>query len=342
MSVLRAYENGKPAVTPNHLKIDFSGPDAGEPVFVSGHPGTTERLLTRSQLETLRNVDLPQWLLRNSELRGRYIQFGKASEQNERIIGAPLSRLQNGIKVRRKELDALHSDELLALKANEEAALLAKVKADPDDGGAPSAIRGRTSRRRRRSSSRSPCPTPTSRPAGGFNSRLFRFARTLVRGAAERAKPNDDRLREYRDTALPRVEQQLQASVPIYNELEQLTLSFSLERMREWLGPDHEIVRQLLVKDSPDSLAERLMKGTKLGDPAVRMAAWKGGEQAVNASDDPMIQLAKAVDAQSRAVRKRYEDEVEAPVQTASEKIAKARSRRWARVSIPTRRSRCA
>jgi hypothetical protein len=324
VSVLRAYENGKPAVTPNHMKIDFAGPDEGEPVFVSGHPGSTDRLLTRAQLLTLRNVDLPQWLLRNSELRGRYIQFGKASEQNERIIGAPLSSLQNGIKVRRKELDALHSDELLALKANEEAALLAKVKANPELASTVGNPWAEIEKAQAIEQSIS-LPYTYLEAGGGFNSRLFRFARTLVRGAAERAKPNDDRLREYRDTALPRIEQQLQASVPVYTELEQLTLSFSLERMREWLGPDHEIVRMLLVKDSPDSLAERLLKGTKLADPAVRMQLWKGGEAAVNASDDPMIQLAKAVDAQSRAVRKRFEDEVEAPVQTASEKIARAR-----------------
>ena len=324
MSVLRAYENGKPAVTPNHLKIDFSGPDEGEPVFVSGHPGSTERLLTRAQLETLRNVDLPQWLLRNSELRGRYIQFAKSSEQNQRIADAPLNSLQNGIKVRRGELDALHSDELLALKAQEEAALLAKVKANAALSrtiGNPWADIEKAQLVERSIS----LPYTYLEAAGGFNSRLFRHARTLVRGAAERAKPNDDRLREYRDTALPRIEQQLQASVPIYTELEQLTLSFSLERMREWLGPDHAIVRQLLVKDSPDSLAERVLKGTKLADPAVRMQLWKGGAQAVNASEDPMIQLARSIDVESRAVRKRYEDEVEAPVQTASEKIAKAR-----------------
>jgi len=39
MSVMRAYENGKPAHTPNHLKIDFNGPKAGDVIFVAGHPG---------------------------------------------------------------------------------------------------------------------------------------------------------------------------------------------------------------------------------------------------------------------------------------------------------------
>ncbi|HTE40978.1 MAG TPA: S46 family peptidase, partial [Steroidobacteraceae bacterium] len=73
MGIMRAYENGKPISTPNHLKINFAGPNAGEVVFVPGHPGSTDRLLTISQLLEQRNVDLPEWLLRNSELRGRLL-----------------------------------------------------------------------------------------------------------------------------------------------------------------------------------------------------------------------------------------------------------------------------
>src|ERR1700756_294161 len=98
----------------------------------------------------------------------------------------------------------------------------------------------------------------------GFNSALFNYARTLVRGAAERAKPNTGRLREYRDAALPRLAQRLNAPVPVYPQLEKLTLSFSLERMREWLGPDAPLVRRLLAKDSPDTLAARLVDDSKL------------------------------------------------------------------------------
>jgi hypothetical protein len=160
---------------------------------------------------------------------------------------------------------------------------------------------------------------------GGFNSHLFRYARALVRAAAERAKPNMARLREYTDAALPRIEQSLGAPIPIYPELEGITLVFSLERMREWLGPDDPMIRRILAKESPDQLAQRTISGTKLGDPAERLRLWKGGAAAVDASDDPMIQLAKLVDGDARAIRKRYEDEVEAPAQLASEKIARAR-----------------
>lgn len=159
----------------------------------------------------------------------------------------------------------------------------------------------------------------------GFNSRLVRFARTLVRAAAERQKPNAERFREYTDAALPRLEQQLAAPVPIYPELERLTLSFSLERMREWLGPDASIVRRLLAAEAPDALAARLIDGSTLADPAVRLRLWNGGQAAVDASNDPLIELARTLEPEARELRKWHEDSVEAQVESAHEDIARAR-----------------
>ena len=161
--------------------------------------------------------------------------------------------------------------------------------------------------------------------AAGFNSILFRYARLLVRGADERAKPNTERLREFTEAALPRIEQQLDASVPIYAEVEALTLSFSLARMREWLGPDYPLVRRLLSHESPDALATQVVAETKLDDAAVRRRLWEGGKAAVDASRDPMIELARSLDGDSRLLRKRFEDEVEAPMAAAEERIAAAR-----------------
>jgi len=159
----------------------------------------------------------------------------------------------------------------------------------------------------------------------GFNSGLFRDARLLVRGADERTKANTDRLREFSEGSLPAIERELVAHVPVYPELEVLTLSFSLERMREWLGPDQPVVRRLLAAESPDALAERVVAETQLNDPAVRKQLWVGGKAAVDASLDPMIALARSVDADARAIRKQYENDVEAPVAEAAQRIAAAR-----------------
>ena len=330
MSVLRAYDShGKPAATPSYLHIRPEGPKAGEVVFVSGHPGSTDRLLTVAELEELRDVTLPQYVQRASELRGRYIQFGKTSPEAHRIVENPLLYLENTLKVRREQLNALLDDRLLQHKREEEAALRAKMAGSGGTADPWAAIAKAEQLDRQQSLSY------TYLEAGaGFNSRLFGYARTILRGARERQKPNAERLREFRDTALPRIEQQLKAPIPIHPQLENLTLSFSLERMREWLGPDDAMVRKLLAKDSPDTLAARVISGSALADPKERMRLWSGGMQAVEASQDPMIELARAVDPTAREIRKRYEDEVEAPIDAASEQIARARFRAYG-TSVP-------
>ena len=325
MSVLRAYgPDGKPAATPAFLRFRAEGPKLDEAVFVSGHPGSTQRLLTVDELDNLRNFYLPQWLLRNSELRGRMIQFGKTSAEAHRIVEDPLNGIENSIKVRRKQLDALLDERLMKAKREEEAALKAKVAADPQLAAATGDPWADIARAEVRGEQLY-LPYLYVEQAAGFNSKLFGYARTLVRAAAERPKLNTARLVEYADAALPRVQQRLEAPVPVYPDLEKLTLSFSLERMREWLGPDAPIVRQLMASESPDSLAARLVDGTQLADPALRKRLWDGGAAAVNAPTDPMIRLARSIDAQARSVRSEYEDEVEAPVEAASEKIAHAR-----------------
>jgi hypothetical protein len=318
-AMLRAYERGKPANTPNFLKIDFAGPRAEELVFVSGHPGTTARLETPAQLEVERDLLLPSNLLRASELRGGYIQFSRDNHANEQLIEAPLNSLENGIKVRRKLLDALHDDSLMRRKMDDVNALrgLGSVPAGNDPWQQIEAAS-----RRERSLY---LPYNFIEGGAGFNTILFRYARLLVRGADERSKPNTERLREFTDGALPHIEQQLYARVPIYPEVESLTLSFSLQRMREWLGPDYPLVRTLFAKDSPDALATRLVAETKLGDATVRKLLWDGGKASVDASLDPMIELARSVDGDSRTIRKSFEDNVEAPSIAASEKIAAMR-----------------
>ncbi|MGC1524031.1 MAG: S46 family peptidase [Steroidobacteraceae bacterium] len=317
-SMLRAYENDKPAATPNYLQIDFDGPKADQLVFVSGDPGSTARLQTRAQLEFQRDLSLPVTLMRASELRGRLIQFGTTNPADERIVQAPLNSLQNAIKVRRKELDALDDDALMAGKTDAEEKLRASAHlAGPDPWHEIESALARE---------RALYLEYTFLEVGaGFNSTLFRDARLLLRGADERAKRNTDRLREFTDASLPLIQRELYTRVPVYPELEVLTLSFSLERMREWLGPDNPVVRKLLSKESPDALAAQLIAETKLDDADARKQLWLGGKTAVDASLDPMIEVARAIDADARAVRKRYEDEVEAPIAAAAQRIAAAR-----------------
>ena len=323
MAFLRAYENGQPVAIEQPLRFNFAGPAANEFVLVAGHPGSTDRLLTVSQLQALRDVVMPQSLLRASELRGRYIQFAKQGEAERRIVADTLSGLENGIKVRRKLLDALLNEDLMQGKREAERALREAASNDPrfaDLGDPWAEIAAAT-----QASRDSDLEYTFIEGAAGFNSQLFRMARVLWRAAEERSKPNEQRLREFTEAALPRLQQQLAASTPIYPELETLTLSFGFERMREWLGPDHPVVRQILTAHSPDSLAERLLADTRLTDPSERMRLWGASLDELRASQDPFIRLARDIDATARALRQQRENEIDAVIASAEERIARAR-----------------
>jgi V8-like Glu-specific endopeptidase len=324
MSVLRAYENGRPAQVANHLSFNWSGAKEREPVFVAGHPGTTQRLLTVAQLKTERDLVLPSWLMRFSELRGRLIQFSKTSPEAARTAKDYLDSIENSHKVRRMQLFSLLDDRLMARTEADEQALRAKVTANPAlktrVGSAWDDIATAQTARRNIY-----LPYVWIEQAVGFNSDLFSYARQIVRAAAERAKPNGERLREYTEARLPALRQQLAADVPVYPDVERVRLSFSLERMRELLGPDHAIVKAALGTASPDEQAKALITGSKLGDAKTRLALYEGGQAALAASTDPLIELAKRIDGEARSLRKTYESQVEGPVQRAQQAIAEAR-----------------
>ena len=158
-----------------------------------------------------------------------------------------------------------------------------------------------------------------------FDSRLFGIARTLVRLPVEDAKPNADRLPEFGESSRPSLEQQLFSAAPIYDDLETLKLADSLSMLVEKMGADNELVEKILAGKSPRDRAAELIHGTKLRSVEDRKRLAAGGVKGIEASADPMIQLALLVDPKSRAVRKRDEAEVQEPMRQAYAKIAAVR-----------------
>lgn len=323
-SFLRVYEGGKPARTPNYLRWRKTGPEGGDPVFISGHPGSTDRSLTVSQLKMQRDVSIPLYLYRMNEFRGRMLAWQNTSDSAAREVQQRILGIENGIKVRRNELKALQNDEMMAMKIAEENNLREQVMSDPRMreayGDGWDLVDNATEAHRNMYEDHLFIENSVA-----FAGSLFTYARTLVRGTVEREKPNSERMRIYTDAALPQREQRLFAPRPINKEYEELALTYSLEKMREWLGPDSQYVHKVLGNESPATLASRLVSGSNLDDPEFRKALWEGGAVAVSASDDPMIKLAQLIDPDARKLRKRFEEEVEAPQVRGAEKIADAR-----------------
>jgi hypothetical protein len=318
---VRLYENGAPVATPNHLKWNASAPTAGEPVFVSGNPGGTDRQLTVPQLETQRDLQIPMTLVQFSELRGRLIRFSEESPENKRIAQDLLFGLENSYKVYFGRLFALNSGDLLAQKQAQDAALQAKVpqlNLGPDFGNPWATI---ANAQKDLAALYLPYRLVEGGPTG---SDLFRYARDLVRAAAERQKPSAERLPGFSDSQLPLLQKQVLDVVPVYPKLEQQLLEFWLSKSREYLTADNPYTHLLLGRDSPEDLSAKLAL-SKLGDAAVRKQLWDGGWAAIQASNDPMIQYVLRIDPEARKLRTEWNNRVDGPITAASEKIAKAR-----------------
>ncbi len=328
MGLLRAYENGKPVKPKDFFPFSKNGADEGEMTVIVGNPGGTDRQLTVSQLELARDEQVVSYLLFLAERRGLLTQFRNESAEHWRIAQSDLFGTENSYKVLRGRLSALQDPAVFDLKRRQEKELRDFVDADPARkqkyGAAWDEIAKAVAVERNIDDRHSYVES-----GRGFYSRYYEYARMLVRGAAERGKPDAERLREYTDSKLPALTQRLFSTAPVYADYETVKLGWSLTKLREILGTDDAFVKKVLGKESPDALAKRLVAGTRLGDPAVRKALWDGGADAIAKSDDPFIVLARDVDVDARAVRARYENEVESVIDKNSELVATARFEKY-------------
>jgi hypothetical protein len=329
MALVRVYENGAPLRPESYFKWSKKGPQEGELTFVSGSPGTTQRLNTVAHLEYLRDTEMPLTVRILESRRDSLKKYMAGGEEQTRRGQNELNYAENFIKVFKGQIDGLRDKELLARKRGTEAGLRAFAESSRSrneyagawDAIAKSrkALAAYDSERRLLGGS-----TLAGYPNSAFNTVLFNHARTLVRLAEESAKPDAERLPEYSDARRAALEAALYTAAPVYEDFEQVKLAASLALLRDTLGADHALTRKALKGKTPEARAAELISGTKLKDVAYRKELAAGGKRAVEASNDPLIVLARDIDAESRQYRRRYEEEVVGVERAAYGKIARA------------------
>ena len=328
LALFRVYENDRPIHSANFFKWSEQGSKEGDLVFVSGNPGRTNRLDTVAHLEYLRDFGIPLLLKYLHHLHDMYTRYGALGAEQERRAHEDLFSADNSLKAYIGEEGApgrggLKDPSVISAKKKAEDELRKLVAANPkmqkEYGDAWETI----------AKERKELPSYERErrfleSGWGFSSDYFNFARTLVRMAEESAKPNAQRLPEYTDGNRESLEQGLYSPAPIYDDFEKMKLANSLALMRDEMGANNDIVKRVLHGKTPEARAEELISGTKLKNVDARKQIAAGGQQAIASSDDPMIQLARSIDTQARAARKRYETEVIAVERSNYGKIARA------------------
>lgn len=318
----RAYENGRPANTANFLKFSKEGVKERDVIFVSGNPGRTERLSTMAELEYSRDVRFPFTLHRLESTIKTLEKFMAQSAENTRVAKDVLFGLQNSFKALTGEYGGLKDPNLMKLKREDESRLRAAVAKTPamqakygklwDDIAATLAEARKTYARR---------ALVEGGPAG---SELFGLARTVYRLPVEKAKPANQRLREFAGSGLAGIEHRLYAPANISLSMETVLLGQYFTLMRESLGAEDELVKKVLSGRTPEAAAAFYTAHTKITDTEERKRLAASAE-AAKASDDSLMALMKILDEPARTSRKHSEDTIEAVLNADKPRLAEAR-----------------
>ncbi|HYE26541.1 MAG TPA: S46 family peptidase [Clostridia bacterium] len=325
IAFFRIYENGKPVqLGRNYLKWSSQGVKEGDLVFVSGHPGGTQRLLSMAEIKYLRDVVLPYNIENLTRTNNVLKKFASESEENARVAGDDIFGVENSLKVVKGRRDGLNNPQLVAKKQAEEDQLRKTVMGDPKLKAAYGDAWDQIAKAVEVQRSMFLANVMFNRNTA-FAGELAALARTLVRVTVEKQKPSNQRLSEYSDARLPSLEQQLFSTAPIYKDLERTLLTNSLSVMQEKLGAGNPTVQKVLGGKTPAEVAQNLIQNTKLEDVEFRKKLYEGGPEAIAASTDPLIVMMRSIDSESRAIRKDVEDKVESVLRSNTTKIAKAR-----------------
>jgi len=321
VAFFRVYENGKPIKSDNYFKWNPKGAGDGELVFVSGNPGSTDRLFTYAQLEYQRDFRYPMVL----DLIKSWIEmlrdYSKRGPEQERRALIRIFGLENAKKAMTGEYEGLLDSTLMNNYKKREDTLRAKIAADPElekkYGDAWATIEKLMSTDRER--------IVKHFYQTLFGARLTGIANNIVRYVVEVKKPDSERLNGYHDAQLENLKFGLFSPAPVYKDLEEANLAWSLNLSLKGLGRDDPFIKAVLGNKSPEEVAKYLIENTKLDDVNFRKKLIEGGEKAVKKCKDPLIVLARRIDPILRDNIKWNKEHMESIFNVATEKIAKAR-----------------
>jgi hypothetical protein len=307
---LRAYENGKPAATPNFLKWNAKGVEEGDLVFAAGDPVSTNRLATAAQLTFYRDRGLPITLPRFATRLSSLTAFAATSEAHRKAAEPVLTEFASEYKIAAGKLIGLRDDRMIARKTNFEGKVRRAAERDPKIGTEGGKVWDQVATAYK-------MWTPFEKqyqileatPAPG--SRLFRIARQLIRG--EEVETVD--------------------ASAIDDGVETLLLTEYLEELKA-LGDKDAPLKALLGGKSPKDAADALVKSTKLKDPAERKQL-VASRDAARRSDDSMIRMAMALEDAAKNIRKRHEEMIGSLETSAAEKIAQYRFKLFGAAEYP-------
>ena len=283
---LRVYgEDGKPFATQDFFRWGSAGVREGDPVFLIGNPGPTNRLNTIAQLEYQRDVLVPATVgYLDRRLRAmRAFQAADPAAADAADLRNRMFGLSNSLKAQSGRLAGLRNPEIMARKRHAERQLVAAIRADTALAAECGNLMDRIAALQGPKRLAAPLLVATQRmtdrsAASGFERRLRAVGQHLLDGTAARDVPGA-------------------ANQP--PALELALLAIRLKEFELHLGPDHPVTHAALDGRTPDDAAAALLATSVLGDSARLAAALARGPLPAT---DPGVALARRLEAAVRDV----------------------------------------
>src|SRR5205809_2977306 len=257
--LFRVYEKGQPAKIEHFLKWNANGPSDGELTFVSGSPGKTDRQLTLDELADTRDRYLPYILRMFNRRVVLETAYSARSFENARKAREDLFGTQNNRKRYDGYLAGLLDPQIWSALQARERKLRDAIAHDPKFKSTTSAY-DRIKNAQAEIAKNAPLYnyleqerpiTVGYRGPRALSGDLFKYARLLTRAIDERAKPNGQRIPQFRDSARESLELELFSSEPIYPDYEILRLTDSLTDFASRFGDNDPLVQKVLAGQSP-------------------------------------------------------------------------------------------
>ncbi len=308
ITFVRAYQpdGATPAHTPDYLQWNAAPVHSGDLVFVSGNPGSTERLTTLAQLEyekVYRHPFLMAFLQAQHDLLE---QVAKRGPQAEQQVRQNLFEVDNSLKAYTGEEAGLQDSLLMGHKIAWEKDFQRRVNADPQLKAQYGDVWSKLADLQARKLELSPQLNLARLDL--FPEPYVQVAGTLVRLVREKSLPEAQRSKEFQGGGAEQVQSRLEQQVPLEPQTSIDLLAKRLELLSRFVPDSNPILRQAIHPgETAEAAARRLITGSRVGDVAFRKALIEAGPAALDTVSDPLVRLAAAMEASAAELQPKWQ-----------------------------------
>jgi len=281
---LRVYgQDGEP-FQPTHYLNWGKGVSPGDPVFIIGNPGRTNRLQTVAQLEYQRDVQVPGLIQLLDSRHGAMGAFrAEDPETAERLdMRNSMFGLSNSLKASLGRIDALGDAMIIARKADADRQLREAIAADPELNTMYGDLFEQIAEVQQ-----------GNRALAGYFGAFLAFGSgflesSLIRRAMAAHEYVEARSSGAEEAQLAQAARNLTGVSARPAGLERRLLAARLADFARYL-PDSELTREALEGHSPEDAADWWLANSRLASEEAAAAIIDGGE---DMADDPAMRLA--------------------------------------------------